>query len=492
MKRKGIISVLLCFTVLLLFPAITVRAEKAPYTYIYDYWGDYRESPDAYEASFYVTGDDLGVGDFKEPQSLFVRGNRIYVCDTGKNRIVVIEKNNDKFTVVDEFSEFSGDADVLTFNSPYDIYVAENGDYYICDTNNQRVLHLNSDKQLIKTLIKPVDETVDANSDFLPTKVVADVSGRVLVLAKNYNKGFIQYTPDGEFIGFIGASEVKFNLADYIWKRIATKEQRARMLQFVPTEYNNVTLDKDGFIYCTTSSFDLADLRSDNAKPIRKLNAQGTDILVKNGWYLPIGDVSWTDAAGYNGPSKFVDITVLDNDVYFALDSTRNRLFAYNEQGDFLYAFGGVGNRMGYMLGGIALDHMGNDIIVLDQKTQAFTIFTLTEFGQLIFDALDEYKKGNYDLSAQYWERVLMMNGNYDLAYIGIGRSAFRNKDYKAAMYYFDYSKSRKNYSKSFQYYRKQWIEENIVWIVIALVALIVVPNLVGYIKRIKREVDRA
>ena len=491
MNRKGIISVLLCLAVLLLFPASPVRAEKAPYTYTYDYWTDYRESPDAYQASFFLTGDSFGVGDFKDPQGLYVKGNYIYICDTGNNRIVVVERTGDQFTLVEQFSEFTGNTDILTFNSPMDIFVADNGDYYICDTNNQRVLHLNSKKEYVKSLTKPADETIDQNSDFLPTKAVADTAGRVLVLAKNYNKGFVQYKSSGEFSGFIGASEAKFNLTDYFWKLIATEEQKARMIQFVPTEYNNVALDKDGFIYCTTNIFDQYELRT-TAKPIRKLNAQGTDILVKNGWDPPVGDLYWENAAGYNGPTRFVDITVLDNDVYYALDMVRGRIFAYDEQGVLLYAFGGVGNRRGYFTGPIAIDHMGNDLLVLDLRTQSITIFTLTQYGKLINDALAEYKKGNYELSADYWEKVLMMNGNYDLAYTGIGRSYFRQKDYEKAMYYFNYSKEVKNYSKAFQLYRKDWIEENIGWLMGGLFLLIVVPNLIGFIKRIKREVDRA
>lgn len=494
MKRKGIISILLCFVVLLLSPDITVKANmsiKAPYTYVYDYWDDVRESPDAYEPVYYITGDDLGVGDFKDPAGMYAKDDYIYICDTGNNRIVVVKKDKDQFTAVDVISEFTGETDVLTFNSPQDIFIADNGDYYICDTNNQRIVHLNSEKQLIKEFTKPDDETVDKNSDFLPTKAVVDVAGRVYALAKNYNKGFIQYQPDGSFVGFIGASEAKFNLTDYLWKLIATKEQKARMVQFVPTEYSNAALDKDGFIYCTTMTFDQYELFT-TAKPIRKLNAQGTDILIKNGWEPPVGDLDWQDAAGYNGPSKFVDITVLDNDIYLALDMTRNRIFAYDEQGDLLYAFGGVGNRLGYMLGPVAIDHMGYDLVVLDQKTEAFTVFTLTDYGKLINMALDEYKKGAYDKSAEYWQQVLKYNGNYDMAYTGIGRSLFRQKRYKEAMKYFKYSKHRKNYSKAFQYYRKDWIEDHIEWIVGIFLALIIVPNLVEYVKRIKREVDRA
>ena len=38
---------------------------------------------------------------------------------------------------------------------------------------------------------------------------------------------------------------------------------------------------------------------------------------------------------------------------------------------------------------------------------------------------------GQYDLSADYWREVLRLNGNYDMAYIGIGRSLLRQERYK-------------------------------------------------------------
>jgi hypothetical protein len=293
MNRKRIRKVIIFFTVLLLFPNVTVQAERTVYTYTYDYWGIERESPDAYQAVNTITGEEFGIGDFKNPQGLFVRENRIYVCDTANNRIVILEKDGNDITLIDEFSEFTGDTPINTLNEPHDIYTTENGDMYISDTGNQRVLHLNSQYELIKTMVRPVDETIDQASDFLPMKLVADRAGRVFVLVKNYNKGYLQYDNKGDFIGYIGANEVKFNMADYIWKMLSTKEQRAQMEQFVPTEYNNIALDQDGFIYATTSVFNENELINDKAKPIRKLNSMGTDILIKNGEYPPIGDIWW-------------------------------------------------------------------------------------------------------------------------------------------------------------------------------------------------------
>lgn len=490
MRGKKYINVIFFFVALIMFPSETVKAEKTVYTYNYDYWGVERESPDAYTAKELVTGKKLGIGDFKDPQGLFVRDNKIYVCDTGNHRIVVLERDAyDQIEVIEQIYEFKGDIENNTFSHPHDVYVTETGEMYIADKNNQRVLHLNADKELIKVIVRPVDQTVDQTSDFLPTKLVVDKAGRSFVLVQNFNKGYLQYDRDGEFIGYMGASEVKFKFTDYVWKMLSTQKQKTKLIQFVPTEYNNVAIDKEGFLYATNSVFEEYQLLSDEAKPIRKLNSMGTDILVKNGTFPPIGDQWWDTAGGISGSSKFIDVTVLDNDVYYAIDRTRGRIFGYDNQGNLLYAFGSVGNRLGYLQFPTALEHMGTDLLVLDSRNIGITFYKLTDYGRLINNAIDAYSLGKYDISADYWREVLRLNGNYDMAYIGIGRSLLRQERYKEAMDYFEFALDDENYSKAFQLYRKEWIEENIVWIFTSFFLIITVPVVIGKIKKIRREV---
>ncbi|MBO7335878.1 MAG: hypothetical protein J6U42_02960, partial [Lachnospiraceae bacterium] len=162
------------------------------------------------------------------------------------------------------------------------------------------------------------------------------------------------------------------------------------------------------------------------------------------------------------------------------------------EQGELLFAFGGVGNMDGYFKGPVALEHMGTDLIVLDSIDNSFTVFTPTEYGNLIYQALEEYRRGDYIKSGETWEEVRKINGNYDLAYIGIGRSLKRQKKYKESLKYFKTKWDRKNYSKAFKEYRKEWVEENIAWIVTLLALLIIVPLVRKKIKMIKWEIDTA
>ena len=109
----------------------------------------------------------------------------------------------------------------------------------------------------------------------------------------------------------------------------------------------------------------------------------------------------------------------------------------------------------------------------------------------MINDGLAEYKKGNYDESANIWRKVLKHNGNYDQAYIGIGRALLREKNYKEAMDYFEFKLDAKNYSKAFKLYREVWFEENIGTILIIIAILILLGFGVGFVKKARREVEK-
>ena len=90
------------------------------------------------------------------------------------------------------------------------------------------------------------------------------------------------------------------------------------MESFVPTEYDNVYMDYEGFIYACTTNVSEHDLDNGTADPVRRLNLMGNDILVRNGDYYIIGDLYWGSGGGYEGPSLFTDVTAMDNDVFSA------------------------------------------------------------------------------------------------------------------------------------------------------------------------------
>ena len=461
-------------------------------SYIYDYWGEMEKSPDPYTVSHVVYADDLKLSTaLKNPSSLFAKDNLLYVVDTDNNRIIELEYTEKKTLQFNRLIDhvYLKDGSESQFSSPKDVFVSKDGSMFIADTNNGRVLRVDKDLKEIYTLIEPDDPTYEKGKAFLPEKVVADSKGRAYVAAKNINKGFLKYEYDGKFQGFFGANEVVYNITDLIWKKLATQAQKEKMVLFVPVEYSNCYIDNEGFIYAVTKTFEEWDLLSDKAKPIRRLNAQGKDILVKN-WDPPIGDLQWSNAAGISDPSKFSDITVLDDEVYLAVDESRGRIFAYDNQGRLLFAFGNRGNIDGYFRKPAAIEHIGKDLFVLDSLNASITVFTPTNYGSLIYKATEQFACGQYDESAETWSKVLEYNGNYDLAYIGLSKACLRQKKYKEAMDYAKVKRDRRNYSKAFKYYRKEWIERNIGWIMGVIIALIVISFVIKIVKKIKWELD--
>jgi tetratricopeptide (TPR) repeat protein len=135
---------------------------------------------------------------------------------------------------------------------------------------------------------------------------------------------------------------------------------------------------------------------------------------------------------------------------------------------------------------------MGYALYALDSRAGALTRFDLTSYGVKINEALSEYRAGRYEASAEIWEEVLKMNGNYDLAYIGIGRAALRQGDYQTAMKYYELKHFRTGYGKAFQLYRKQWMEENLWKILLVLGILIIVPFAVKYSIKVVKEIREA
>ena len=497
MKRSLLvkISALLGATVL----AATVPASalafnndyEKSYTYIYDYWGDVQDCPDLYNVSRVFTAADLGLDvNIKSPSSITISGNYLYLCDSGNNRIIEIERTGDtELTVSRIIDSFKG-ADNNTFNNPSDIQISEEGAFFIADKGNARILKLDKDLNYIMQFDKPIDNTLDPAIPFQPNKITIDTADRVYCVATGINKGLVKYEPDGTFSGFVGATPVTYDWTDYIWKRLATQEQRALMESFVPTEYDNLYMDKEGFIYVVTGAPEKDDIRSGDADVVRKLNLMGNDILVRNGEWHIIGDLYMGSGGGYEGPSYFADVTCFDNDIYVCLDRNRGRLFGYDDQGNIVFAFGGNGNMDGYFRRPVAVDHMDYDLFVLDEIDCAITMFVPTEYGKAVYDAIDLFDQGKYEESGAQWQHVMDLDGNYDLAYIGIGRSLFRQKQYKEAMEYFELKYDDENYSKAYKQYRKIWVQDHIVEIVIAILVIFIVPLGIEKYKSIKHEIE--
>ena len=101
-------------------------------SYIYRYY--YYEPvavPAAYTQQRVLDGDALGVGSFKDLSDIYYNlEDRIYLTDTGNNRIVVLDA---QFRPVTEYREMAFEGEILTFNQPSCVSAAD-GFVYVVTT----------------------------------------------------------------------------------------------------------------------------------------------------------------------------------------------------------------------------------------------------------------------------------------------------------------------------------------------------------------------
>ncbi|NLJ75040.1 MAG: hypothetical protein GX331_08630 [Firmicutes bacterium] len=447
--------------VLIIFLIGTSTGYAVPYRgYLFDFWSETVPAPQAYVPAAVLTGSELQVGRLNSPQDIFVTEGEIYLLDSGNNRILIFDHN---WTLMQEIREFVNDQNERdTFNSPRGLFVTDAGHIYVADRNNQRVVELDKTGAFIRAIGEPqtdVEGVIPEGFRYQPRKVVVDIAERMYVISEGTFDGILEFDPEGNFRGFIGAPRIKPNLIDYFWSRVATKEQRKRRALFLPTEYSNMHIDESGFIFATVSG-----LSTDETDAVRRLNPSGKDVLRRQGFYPPTGDIQYPYSglgATIEGRSVFVDVVTRENGLYSTLDIRRSRVFTYDSNGSLLYVFGGTGDQVGLIQGPVAIEALGDQIIVLDGQLNRLTIFEPTLYAQYIHSAIHYHQIGEYDLAAEMWTQALKFNANLDQAYSGIGRSLLRQDQFAEAMENFRLGNNRKDYSKALALHRREVISDN-------------------------------
>ncbi len=487
------VKILLLAAVLLAVPVLSVTASSPYYSYTYSYHSDGSISdiaaPLPYLPEQVYSSIALGV-ELRNPEDLVVdaTAEHFYIVDSGTNAVYCFDTS---FTLQKTISSYVENGETKTFSAPTGIFLDGDNRLYVADTNNGRVVVLDEAGAFVQAIEQPDSTLLKEDFSFLPQKVVADEAGRVFVLCKNVYEGLMQFSPEGNFVGFIGSNKVVFQLTDLIWKTIMTDDQNEGLRSFVPVEYTNISLDTEGFIYAVTSVKNVE-------APIRRLNSSGDDILIRNplnGSEKVVGDVIY-QAAGAStdvtGPSSFVDITQDANGNYYALDAKRGRIFAYDEEGNMLFVFGGINTgQVGTFANPSAIVYNDGHLYVLDKNRRCVTAFSPTEYTLKIHQAIESYLQKDYTQSIDLWEEVLVMNGNFDLAYMKAGYAYYRMEQYEEAMEYFKIASARKEYSKAYIQHRKIQLNEHFDRAVLIAAGVLVVGGVAVWllIRRHKKKV---
>jgi len=471
------------FLVLIIMFAAAGTTAYASGCYTYNYWKEAVETPDGFKMEDIITGESLGISSFSQISDMFIQNGNIYILDSGNNRIVVADQNNRLKTVIDSMVMPEEWADQpQSFDRPKGICLDEQGNIYVADTRNQRIVKLNEKGVLENVWGRPGEQVVDEGQDYLPSKIAVDPSGRIYAAISGVYQGVAEFDESGIFRAFIGAPKVKFNIATYLWKQVSTKEQLERMEKFIPTEFSNIVLDDEGFLYTVCSTT--------NGIPLQRLNAKGIDVLKRLGHIPPSGDFNINP----NEASVFVDVAVDKEGGYSAVDSSKGRIFTYDSDGNLLFAFGRRGLNRGDLETPVAIAYRDNKILVADSSLNCVNIYAPTEYGLSIREAIVHHSHGRYDEAGSAWLRVIEYNGMFDLAYSGLGKIEMVKKDYEAALQYFKIANNKEYYSKAYDRYRMQQIKVQfpvVMSIIAAVIAVGVICLLIYKRKRRGKRVEQ-
>lgn len=362
---------------------------------------------------------------------------------------------------------------VTDLKAPYGIYVDSDDIMYIADRDNQRIIKCGLDCKVITDYTKPDSELYNSQS-FYCTKVLVDAAKNVYVICPAVNKGAIMYSPSGSFIGYYGANRVEVTaevIRNKIWRKFASESQQQTLTKTTPVEYANFDVDSEGFIYTVT------EVANVNTDAVKKLNPAGNNILelTTNAADIKFGDQESVTYSGNNYSTRLTDISIGDNGLINILDYTSGRVFQYDRECNLLFIFGcdQEAQKSGFDNPN-AVECLGNLIYVLDGRNNDVTIFEETLFGAYVHEAVEYFNRGLYEESMDLWLEIIKRDGNYNMAYVALGRAYLNKDDYDNAIKYFKLAFEDQDYDRAFEARRQDMLRDNFTLIVVVILLLIV------------------
>ena len=356
---------------------------------------------------------------------------------------------------------------------------------------------------------------------YKPLKIVVDNAKRMFVVSKDCYQGLVELDSDGVFTKFFGATKTKQSLSALL-SRMFTADAKKKLQQNLSTEYSNVTLDDEGFIYGTISQIKLSDImahysaKNEVGAALRKLNGAGSDVLQRQGLTPPSGDEG--DKKNRSTYSYIVDVTVSQNGLSSILDAQKGRVFTYSSTGELLYVFGALGQRQnntgtevsssredqvgftkGTSLSPVAIELLKDDetLVILDSIGAQMTTYVPTEYGTILREAVNSHEERRYSDAVDAWNKILGMSSNSSIAYRGVGKVKYmeaseeldsnkQRERYLEAADYFMKGYSQAEYGKSFYKYRDKVLEDIMPYLLTIIIVIAVVVIVIGWTKKFR------
>ena len=431
----------LCVLVL----SVTSLAAEAPYftmTELYDGRQAYTQSgylPDGTFRDF--NGDSL-----KRPADVFVDENdHLFISDEGNDRVIMATLDGETIRVFgeDDFKSVGG------------IYVRE-GRLYAADAKKKAVFVYDIETgENVFTLEHPGTPLYGVKAKFEPLKVSVDSAGNIYVISKGNTNGIAQFSKDGTFLGYFGANDTVLSLGEKIKRLTYTEEQLEQLKRVIPATPTSLDMDARGLIYTVTTG----------ASGMKRLNMAGKNIMEPTNWCF----------------DNAVDIAVGKQENIFVINEI-GYIMEYTRDGRVLFHFGGQDQdrtRTGLFINSVAIDvDSYGRLYVLDREKALVQRFEVTDYANLVHDALALYQDGRYAESREPWEKVLTLNSMFDYAQMGLGRAYYKLEMYDEALAASRLGGDKEGYSDSYWEIRNVWLQKNIIPIIGILILFAIVKSI--------------
>ncbi len=443
--KKRILTILLSVIICALLLLPVSAAEGTGKAYSYDHKSAAVEIPDPYCVEQVLYGSAIG---FNAPADFVNKNGKTYILNSSGAPV----------TVLDEELKVIGNISLTKDGKPYNlgkgesIWIDNNGTMLFADSGKKIIVRTDANGAVIAEYNGP-DTAAAEGTEFLPYKVLTDYLGRIYVLSQGEYRGIIQMTENGKFMSYFGSKSITATasvLLDMVWRRFMSDEQIANSARYLPTEYSNMTIDENGFLFVSSGASSSVD------EYIVKLNSNGSDVLEGS----KFGDFNLGKYGTTYYKTSLNAITVDSDGFITVADKTWNRLMQYSSEGELLYIFGGQGEQAGTFKENDRILSIGDKILVADATNNTITVLKPTAFGKKLREGYILYEKGLFEESIKPFEEVLTMAGNYESAYIGIGKALQLKGDYKGAMEYFKKGYSKSDYSAAYGRYRSQMMRQ--------------------------------
>lgn len=402
-------------------------------------------------------------------------------------------------SIWDDFVDFrSGVPEPVMLKNAEGLAIGKDGRIYIADTGNERILVFNSDRTLFQEILSPAKEAhFDSDLPFDVTRVMVDNRRNVYAIVRSVNMGALVFSPEDpadpnsefDYVRYFGGNKVQQTsevVMKYLLRPFLTQAQLEGMVTSTPINISSFDVDDEGFVYTCTQ---LTGITTATEGMIRKLNYLGDNILDAE---LIFGDLEWDrkSTAGGTKVTTFIDLDVDEQGFINMLDKGRGKVFQYTERGELVAVFGTYGKQLGTFDDPKSIESIGDKVVVVDSAKRALTVFKPTAYGEKYRAAIVSLREDNFsEESLAIWRGLLEENSNNAHAYYGIGRVYDMRGDYKEAMKNFKLAGDRASYSDAFEEYRNDLIKQWFLPIVIVVAALYILSIVLKILRKKKVKV---